>query len=61
MAIVRTGEDPSCSNYYLESHECKKCLLLGYNFVCGSKECKEALEKDKDRKPDYVWVVRSKK
>ena len=34
-----------CEWFYYEPNECKKCLLIGYSFCCGSKECKGAKEK----------------
>lgn len=30
-----------CEWFYYEPNECKKCLLIGYSFCCGSKECKK--------------------
>lgn len=39
----------NCEWFYEEPNECRKCLLLGYHYSCGSQECKEARENEHDR------------
>lgn len=39
----------NCEWMFYEPNECKKCLLLGYHYFCGSQECKEARENEDDR------------
>lgn len=34
----------NCEWMFYEPNECKKCLLLGYHYSCGSQECKKARE-----------------
>lgn len=36
------GQNNSCEWFFEEPEECRKCLLLGYQFSCGSKQCLEA-------------------
>ena len=41
----------NCEYFYEEPNECRKCLLLGYHYSCGSQECKEAQhEQEKENK-----------
>lgn len=39
----------NCEWMFYEPNECKKCLLLGYHYSCGSQECKEARENEKTK------------
>lgn len=41
--------NPGCPNF-LDDGDTRKCYLLGYRICCGSKECKEALEREKNGK-----------
>lgn len=40
------GQNNSCEWFYEEPEECRKCLLLGYQFNCGSKQCLEARKRE---------------
>jgi len=42
-----SGFNPGCPNY-LDDGDTRKCFLLGYRICCGSKECKEALEREEN-------------
>lgn len=42
-----SGFNPGCPNF-LDDGDTRKCYLLGYRICCGSKECKEALEREKE-------------
>lgn len=53
-------ENVSCKWHFMES-DCRKCLLLGYHYICGSQECEEARRNEENNKSDYtarIWHKR---
>ena len=40
--------DLGCEYLDYEPNEHCRCVLLGYNFRCGSKTCKEAILEDRE-------------
>lgn len=51
-----THDNLSCEYFFYEPCECKKCLLLGYHFTCGSHECYEA-RLNEDNRIDCIKTV----
>ena len=43
MGVLR-NDNTNCKWFYHEPGECKKCLLMGYHYSCGSPECEKAKE-----------------
>lgn len=51
------SENVACPWHFMD-YDHKKCLLLGYRYVCGSQQCKEALKNEENNKVDTTRYVR---
>lgn len=45
--MIYANDNANCPYFFYEPNECKKCLLLGYNYSCGGDDCKKRLEKER--------------
>ena len=50
--MLYRNDNVDCEWFYYEPSECKKFLLFGYHYNCGSQECKKKRKEYESQRKD---------